>query len=253
VSQRIWALYGQAGHKLLEKEGANEFTEEYMEFDLDGIIVSGRIDLYDMELGKISDYKFVKTYKVTKGLFDDWNKQGLIYAWLLRKNGFKAETCQFIAFLKDHSQLLATYKPSYPKFPLYVHNFGVTALSLVEIEAFLRGKIAEYKRLKDLPDDEIPPCTPEERWDKPTKYAVTKNGSKRAHRVFLTQGEADEELARVGENYFIEFRPGESTKCMGYCACKKFCNFYQTNVKPAEEALAAKEAAKEETAKEDAE
>ena len=235
VSERLWALFGKTGHSLLEDEGADEVTEEFLSYEMDGITVTGMVDNYNLRTGRISDYKFITVYKILKHDFEDWYKQGMIYAWLLRKNGFEAKTCRFIAIIKDHKRREAKHKESYPKIPLYVYDFDVTDHGLAEIEEFIKGKIAEYKQFKDMTDDEIPPCTAKERWERPTTYAVMKPGNKRATRVTDTIAEADKIAADLGKGCFVETRVGESVRCLDYCACADFCNFYRDIVPVAEE------------------
>ena len=239
VAERLWALFGKAGHSLLEDEGADEVTEEYLSFEMDGITITGIIDNYNLKTGMISDYKFISVTKILFQDFGDWYKQGMIYAWLLRKNGFKAKTCQFIAMIKDHKKREAKHKPSYPQIPLYVYDFDVTEEGLAEIEEYIKGKIAEYKQYRNLPDNEIPPCTAKERWDKPTKYAVKKDGRKSAVRVFDVPDDAAKLAAELGKNHYVETRPGESTRCMYYCSCCEFCNFYRDTVTEEQDELSA--------------
>jgi hypothetical protein len=176
--------------------------------------------------------------------FTDWYLQGMIYAWLLRKNGFKAERCRFIAILKDHSKSEALRDSQYPKDPVYIYQFPVTPQGLFKIGIYINNKIAEYQRCLALPDNEIPPCTPEERWDRPPTFAVMKNGSKRAVKLFDKQEDADLFTEIKAKGYFVEYRKGESIKCRSYCLCKRFCNFYQESVnsvyqEPIEEKAAA--------------
>ena len=231
VADRFNAIIGTAVHDLLQKyEGQNEFTEEQMSFELDGVTVTGKIDNYNMKDGIISDYKTAKVWKVMFNDYDGWYKQGMIYAWLLRKNGFEAKTCRFIAMLNDHSAAEAQRDSSYPQKPMCVYEFSVTDEKLAEIEAFIKAKIADYNKCKDLSDDEIPPCTPKERWDKPTKYAVMKAGNKKASKVFETVEDANQMVSEKGSAYSVEMRPGESTRCLAYCLCKNFCNFHRDNV-----------------------
>lgn len=230
VLDRFWALFGSAIHKLLEHEGENDFSEESMFCEFAGIKVTGQIDLYNMATGEIEDWKSCSVYKIFKEDFDDWRKQGLIYAWLLHKCGFLVKTCRFIAIMKDHSMRKARHSPSYPKHPVYVYEFPVNEYGLNEIEAYLENKITEYKRLKDVLDDDIPFCTTEERWEKATKYAVQKSGAKRAYKLLDTQEEAEKIAGDMGKGYVVEKRPGEAIRCMDYCSCAAFCNYYHDNV-----------------------
>jgi hypothetical protein len=238
VSDRFWAIFGTAVHALLEHEGESDFTEESMSFDLNGITITGRIDNYNMKTATVTDYKTASVWKIKFGDFHDWYQQGMIYAWLLTKNGFDVNRCQFIAILKDHSKTDAKRDASYPQGPLYIYEFAVTVQGLVDVEAFLEAKIAHYKQYRDLADDDIPPCTPEERWAKPTKYAVKKEGRKTAVRVFDTESEAQKMVSDLGKGHYVETRPGESVRCQGYCTCCDFCNFYRDHVKAEEQETA---------------
>jgi len=235
VADLFYAIQGTAVHKVLEDEGVDEFAEEFLSYEVDGIVVTGRIDNYNMRTGVISDYKNVSVWKIKFSNFEDWRLQGMIYAWLLIKNGFEVKTCRFVAFIKDHSKRDAKRDSSYPKKPVYVYEFPVTDYGLAEIERYIKAKIAEYKKTLELADDDIPPCTPDERWEKPTKYAVKKEGRKTAIRVMESQEEADKLAAELGKNHYVEKRPGESTRCMEYCSCCDFCNFYRNSVAAADE------------------
>jgi hypothetical protein len=241
VSDRVWAVFGTAVHSLLEHEGENDFTEQEMQYKVGDITVTGRIDNYDMANGIICDYKTASVYKVKFGDFNDWYLQGMIYAWLLTRNNFPVKKCRFIALLKDHSKTDAMRDHQYPQNPVYVYEFPVTAESLFKIGAFIRMKVDAYKYHAALSDDDIPPCLPVERWDRPAKYAVKKEGRKTAVRLFDDETEAESLAAEFGKGHYVEHRPGESVKCQSFCLCNKFCNYCHENVAavPFEEKAAA--------------
>jgi hypothetical protein len=218
----------------LEQEGENDFTEQKMSFPVGDITVTGRLDYYDMKHGIICDYKTAPVWKVMYNDFSDWRMQGMIYGWLLRKNNFEAEKCQFIALLKDHSKTEASRDRQYPQQPVYIYEFDITLLNLLKIDTFVKEKVREYVRCLELKDNDIPPCTPDERWEKATKYAVKKEERKRAVRVLDDKEAAEEMAAKLGKGHYVESRPGESTKCRSYCLCHRFCNYYQENVKAVE-------------------
>jgi len=243
VSDRIWAIFGTAVHSILQTEGEYNFTEQEMSFKIGDITVTGQIDNYDMKHGLIDDYKTASVVKVKFGDFNDWYLQGMIYAWLLRKNGFKVERCRFIALLKDHSKTDAMRERQYPENPVYVYEFPVTQQGLFKIGIYIRNKVDEYKRCLLLPDNDIPPCSPEERWDRPPKYAVMKKGVKRAVRLFDTEEEAVELVGVKGEDHYVVSRKGESIRCQSYCLCRRFCNFCQENTVPVIDAASLKAAA----------
>jgi hypothetical protein len=230
VSDRIWAIFGSAVHLILQSEGKYNFTEQAMSHKVGDITITGQIDSYNMKDGIIDDYKTASVVKVKFGDYADWYLQGMIYAWLLTKNKFTVNKCRFIALLKDHSTTDALRERDYPEKPVYIYEFPVTPQELFKIGIFIKNKVAEYKRCISLPDNEIPHCTPEERWERPPKYAVMKNGLKRAVRLFDKREDAEQLAETKGLNHYIEFRQGESIRCRSYCLCKKFCNFYNESV-----------------------
>jgi hypothetical protein len=230
VSNRIWALLGTAVHKLLEIETPDTFTEEYFSVPVGSMNVTGRVDCYDMTNAIIHDYKTASVWKVIKGDFADWRKQGLIYAWLLTKQGFPVKECRFTAILKDHSKSKAKYDSSYPQVPTYVYQFTVSDADLKETEKMIYAKVEELEKAKDLPDDKLPMCTEHERWSKPTTYAVMKEGRKTALRVFEEKELAEQYLASLEEKKaYIEERKGSDPKCEEYCSCCEWCEYWQKN------------------------
>lgn len=233
-SEMIWLLFGQAVHSILEKYGTgkSEFVEEKIETTLpNGYTVSGIIDFYDIDKQVVVDYKTASVWKVMYKDFDDWKKQGLIYAWLLKRNGLPCKKVEFYAILKDHSKTEAKFKPDYPKLPVQKVSFAVNEKELDEIEQFITAKIEELAIYEDLPDSELPLCTPEERWNSGDKFAVMKKGNKKALRVLDSKEEAEKYIAEHGGD-FIDTRKGIDKKCTDYCLCCQFCDFYKSLQNP---------------------
>ena len=230
VSNRIWALFGTAVHSLLEHETPDTFTEEFLSVAVSGWRVTGRIDCYDMTNGIVHDYKTASVWKVIKGDFEDWRKQGLTYAWLLKENGFPVSECRFTALLKDHSKSKARHERGYPQTPVYVYQFTVTDEDLKEIEGVIRAKVIELDKCNGLADDQLPMCTDSERWAKPTTWAVMKEGRKTALRVFEDKELADKYLEGIDDKKaYIEERKGTDGKCPEYCSCCAFCDYWKKN------------------------
>ena len=227
AANRVWAVFGTAVHALLEQEGADDFTEETLSAEFGGIRITGRIDNYNMKEGIVADYKTASVWKVKFRDFEDWRRQGLIYSWLLEQNGFPISRCRFIALLKDHSKTEAARSSEYPQSPVHIYEFDVTDEALSEIEQFIRYKTALYLTHKETPDDEIPECSPEERWASPDKWAVMKKGRKSAVRVLDSEEEA-QKMAMDDKALYVEYRKGESKKCEGYCACREFCSCWKS-------------------------
>lgn len=226
VSNRIWAVFGTAVHSLLEAEGEDDFTEIDMKYKIGSVTVTGRIDNYNLKEGVIADYKSTSVYKVKAEEFDDWYLQGMIYAWLLRKNNLPAYKCRFIAMLKDFSKTEAERNSGYPQKPVYIYEFDVTEDRITEIEKVIMKKILLYQQFKNVSDDDIPECTSEERWAKKDIFAVKKDGRKTAIKLFDDKNQAEIYCNTLGKGHYVEFRQGESLRCKRYCLCSSFCNFY---------------------------
>lgn len=228
ASEQIWAVWGTAVHALLESEKDDNFHEERFKVAVGNSYVTGQVDSYDMERGIINDWKTASVWKVMKADFSDWYKQGMTYAWLLKQNGLEVRRCRFIALLKDHSMTKAETDSSYPQAPVFTYEFEVTPEELEQTGARITAKVKDIEAAELLGDDDIAPCTPEERWADPEKYAVMKNGRKSAVRVFDTLIDAENCAGELGNSHYVETRPAKSRKCEKYCLCKDFCNFYKS-------------------------
>lgn len=232
VSDMIWLLFGTAVHGILEHqaEGDNELKEERIKVTIGDYLLSGQFDLYNDETKTITDYKTCSVWKVIFDDYSDWRKQTLIYAYMIRRFGFWADNAEIIAIMKDHSKRDAKIKPDYPQFPVKKISFKFTEQDFTEIEEWLKSRFAEIAEAEKLPDDELPLCTPEERFNRGDKFAVMKNGRKTAMRVLDSMEEAELWMADNGGDS-IEIRKGEDKKCKEYCSACEFCNYYREQVK----------------------
>ena len=213
----------------MEKYEDGNFHEEKFDIAVSKSRVTGVVDSYDMERGIINDWKTASVYKIMKGDFSDWYKQGMTYAWLLKQNGLDVRCCRFIALLKDHSMTKAETDSSYPQAPVFTYEFEVTPEELEQTGARITAKVKDIEAAELLGDDDIAPCTAEERWADSDKYAVMKNGRKTAVRVFDQLEAAANCAGELGNSYYVETRPAVSRKCGKYCLCKDFCSFYRGN------------------------
>lgn len=227
AADQVWAVWGTAVHALLESQPDNNFHEERFKVAVGNSWVTGQVDSYDMERGIINDWKTASVWKVQFADFADWRAQGLTYAWLLTKSGLEVKKCRFVALLKDHSKTKAKHDASYPQSPVFVYEFDVTADDLAATEARIISKVTEIENAYKLGDDDIEPCSAEERWADGEKWAVMKNGRKSAVKLFDNQQDADAMAGELGNSHYVEHRPAISRKCGEYCDCKDFCSFYK--------------------------
>ena len=228
ASDSIWAVFGSAVHSIFENQKDETFKEERFEVPVSNSKVTGRVDSYDLKNEILVDWKTASIWKVTYQDFDDWKKQGLIYSWLMKQNGLTVKKCRFIALLKDHSKSKARIDASYPQSPVYIYEFDVTEKDLAEIETFIKEKVKQFEVAETLVDEKLTPCSCEERWASPDKWAIMKTGRKTALKVCDSEEEAKELLPKLGGTE-IQFRKGEDKKCNDYCPCADFCPYHNSN------------------------
>ena len=239
VAQNVWQIFGSAVHKILEesKETSEQIKENYITVPIDEhYTLSGIFDLYDDSTGMVTDYKTCSCWRIKFGDFAEWRKQTLYYCWMLRQIGFDARKGQIVALIKDHSKRDAAKDPNYPQYPVFVITWDFTEEDLSQAEKEIREWFKDVAVAESLPDSQLVPCTPEQRWAKPEKWAVKKGKQKRALRVFDSEDAAmrykleHQYPTTESKKLWIEYRKGEDTKCEGYCDVRRWCPYYQAKV-----------------------
>ena len=236
ASDMVWSIFGTAIHGVLEHgKGDNHIVEERIHVELDGMRVSGAIDLQEITPEGIilSDYKTTSAWAVINEK-QDWHNQLNSYAYLVEKaKSTPVVKLQIVAIVRDWSRREAQNKEGYPKAPIVV--IEIPLWPLAEREAYVRNRISlhgdaffEMETGGDMPE-----CTPEEMWEKPTTYALKKDGNVRAKSVHETREAADTALAvatekaKKGEKFLIEVREGGRTRCESFCQVAPYCQQHQ--------------------------
>jgi len=216
AATRIWSVLGKVGHKIIEREDVpNGFKEERLYLNIKGWKVAAKPDLWQ-EPGKLQDYKYTTVWSYIFGLKIEWEQQLNMYAPFYKDAGFKVDALEDIAIFRDWQMNKAKQDKKYPQVPVAVMN--VPLWSYAKQIAFLEERVKWHQKGEILSDEHLPICTPEERWEKPIKYAVMKPKRKRALRVFETQKEAYDYqgLQPKKDKTYIEKRH--------YCNVQQFCN-----------------------------
>ena len=235
ASESLYALLGSALHEVLEraKEDENEIREERLFYEFPEGAISGKFDSFDATPGKevLRDYKCTSTWTAIYGDGGKYAKQLKIYCLLFQLVlNIRCRHAQIIQFFRDHSMSKAKFDKAYPQSPIRVIDYYFTDEDIAKTEEEVREKLREISALKDTPDDELPPCSAENRWETPTTYAVKKDGRKSALRVLPSKEEAETWMElNDAKGCYIEERKGESRKCMNYCKAAPFCHYYLTN------------------------
>ena len=222
ASDRIWSLMGQSIHTILERaSGSAGIAERRLSAVRQGVTVSGGMDAYYPASGLLQDYKTTSVYKLLgDGVPREWEEQLNLYALLLRQNGDGIETLQVVAILRDWSKMEARRNPDYPQ--CQVATVPIPLWPAEKAERFLNDRITLHLQARVT----LPLCTSEERWERPTKYAVMKKGGKRALKLHESEASAKDHVSNASD-LFVEKRPGESIRCSAYCSVSSVCSQYQ--------------------------
>ena len=232
VADMIWLLLGTAAHKVLEsfQEESYQIKEERLKVEVGDKVLSGQFDLYDANLKQVIDYKTTSVWKIIYGDFEDWRRQLLIYAYMLKQTGFEVEGGEIIAILKDHNKREAKTKDNYPPLPVKKVSFSFSEKDFAECGQWIEKRLEEIGICLKLPDNDLPICTEKERYNSGDRFAVMKHGQKKAVKLFDNEFDAHQHLTNlleVGKNCYIETRKGEDKKCKDYCSVCEFCNYYK--------------------------
>jgi hypothetical protein len=227
ASDMLWSLLGSALHVVMERgDTPGWLMEERIFADVDGVTISGAIDLQEETPDGIiiHDYKFTSAWSVMKEK-EDWAQQLNIYKWLVetvkRKKVIGLKICALVRDFSRHD-----HREDYPASPICVVD--VPMWDSVKTETYIRERLDMHREAKLAADfgEPLQNCSDEERWMSETTYAVKRDGRKTAIRVFKTLDEANELATK--EKGYVETRLGEARRCVGdYCGVAKWCAQYQ--------------------------
>ena len=227
VSDMVWSIFGTAIHGVLEHgKDDNHIVEERLHAEVGGWKISGAVDL-QIVTGEntisIRDYKTTSAWAVMNEKIE-WEQQLNIYAWLVERNKkVVVDSLGIVAIIRDWSRREAAKNEDYPQAP--VKELPIKLWPYQEREEFIENRLvahAEAEFALDA-DEDLPDCTPEEMWEKPSIWAVRKVGNVRAKSLHNTEEEANAALEAAGKGFEIEYRPGERTRCASFCPVSNWC------------------------------
>ena len=224
AADMVWALFGTAIHGVLEHgQGDDHIVEQRLNTVIDGWEISGAIDLQTVKESSIgiSDYKTTGVWAVMNEK-KEWEYQLNIYAWLVeRVKQSPVDSLEIVAIIRDWKRWESEVKKDYPDAP--IKTIPITLWPYEEREKFVKQRIHVHAdaMFQYQTGGDLPLCTAEEMWEKPTVWAVKKPGAARAKSLHYTEADA---IKAAGEDLEIELRPGERTRCANYCQVRDFCS-----------------------------
>ena len=243
LSAVIPSMMGTAMHEYFEKylkkwvfkTGYGGYTfEEQLEVEMLKRKLSGRYDIRDN-----LDLIDLKTCKVWKKVFDpdlkEWVQQQNCYAFLLKESrNIDIKRLLITAVYKDWQEGQSLRNKDYPNHQ--IEEYELPKWPYEVTKQFIEGRLMLHIAAEDLPDDKLPACTREERWERfpeghQVAYAIMKNSkSNRAMKVVKTNiDDAFKEVQSmkgITKDSFIEVRYAQRTRCEHWCQCKDYCNDY---------------------------
>lgn len=195
ISGRLWAMYGQLMHALLERAlppGQMDYILEKRLFaEVNNWQISGQFDLYERATETIFDYKFVGAYAIKLALREgkpEWEQQLNCLAFLARKNNMPVKNVKIIGCARDYSERVEAEGLA----PIETINFKLWPDDVAE--KFVSDRVKLHQNAVTLPDEKLPECSAEERWATNTKR--------------------------------------ESKNCLKYCGARSVCDFALRLPKP---------------------
>ena len=180
--------------------------------EIEGFKVGGKFDCV-MD-GNIRDIKTVKAFSYMKNDMEPYRLQLSIYRWL-NQDIIPSNIGYVDMLITDWKQYEADAKPEYPQTPVVEKR--IKLMSLTETEEWLKKRLNSITQLINVPQDQLPLCTPEELWASPDKWAFyAKPESKRATKVSEDQSVINQMYIEKGSKGRVEYRAGTPKRC-DYC------------------------------------
>lgn len=215
--------------------------------------LSGAADLVHIPSGTVYDFKFTSGWAVMdamKGGKNEWRYQLSMLAMMARgglymeqvEDAFGLKTWvdraappidikrgRIVAIVRDWTKGNAAKNPDWPQKAIQVIDMNI--MSDEETMAWVDQRVEGLKWAMHGGDT---PCTDEERWHRPGKWAVTKAGNQKATKLADSELELSAWIAtnrgKVGNNYEIAQRPGVYARCADYCAAAAHCPQHQAHL-----------------------
>lgn len=231
ATDQIYHAMGTALHDVLDRiSPENRMKNQRLSEVVDGLKVSGKPDLFEINQGHLMDYKYTSVWSLVysgeSGKIE-WERQLNCYAWLLRKSGFTVNKLDIVVILRDWSKYNAKKEADYPQQQIQI--VSIKDWGFAEQERYIMERVALHKHAQTVGTGDTPICGDSDRWFKAGKFAVQEDGKSKATKLTDTKEEAENFVSGMTEKarktVTIIERKGIDTKCANYCSVAKFCPY----------------------------
>lgn len=252
---RFFALYGTMMHATLEKYAKpGDLVEMRLGINVNGVWVHGQADLYEPDTFTLSDYKVTSTESAMYSDHYEHVCQLNVLKYIFELHGYTVNRLRNIYLYRNWTRR-DIGRDKYPE--EQIQDLEVPIWTREEVVAYLNGRVWTHMSAKSMPDDDLPYCSPKERWERPAVWKVFKVDPKtgrpqtRAKHRCDTKEQADgyiglatvEELQSLHEKNNAKVRakktdeellasvssyvklelPGRPVKC-SFCDSSQFCS-----------------------------
>jgi hypothetical protein len=233
VSDHIYALMGTMVHQILEQADSSSIREKRLKAGFihrgELVNITGQFDrLCLLSGGVLQDWKTMSVWEHIFGLREDRIQQLNLYRWLAMANDIRVTKLQAVGLFRDWRVSELNRRPDdYPRSQVAVYDIPLWDFG--DIEDLIEQRL-------DVHWDETSQCSPEDRWYDGDTWAVSKEGQKRALKLFKakegkTLQDADDWMRdqKDADQLFIELRHGRNRRCedrgdgSSYCPVSEFC------------------------------
>ena len=160
---RLWSVFGSAIHKIYEDiEIENSESETRLSTQIRNKIITGK---FDRRVGDhLYDLKVTSAWTLRYGSrLDEWKLQLSIYRYLYwRVNEIElSDTAYILAILRDWSEKNVGIN-NYPDAPIVQVELKLEPISYMQ--HWIYKRVDDILCGESLSDDNLPECTPEEKW-----------------------------------------------------------------------------------------
>ena len=198
------------------------YMEQRAKKTLGKYTVSGKYDFVGN--GTLEDFKTTSVFTyITKSNDEKYRLQGSIYRWLNPTIiTDDVMTIQYIFTDWSKLQVSIRKKDGYP--PYRMMGEPIQLMPLADTEQWLVDKLALIDKYMKYTECDLPLCTPEELWQKESKFAYYKNPAKTARSTanFDSYAEAQHRLVQDGAIGIIHERKAPVKAC-NYCGAFDLC------------------------------
>ncbi len=228
IDRLMFMFFGNMAHAVVEKAKQDYimFAEKRMFIEVNGVTISGQLDVVYKDHGKLilDDVKFTG-----KGCANDpakkiWVRQANVYRYMLHKTE---------NILVDELGILAFFRNS-TMFEMKCARLPIKPFTLEKVQSFLEKQVGFHMICDSDLTAKIPECTPDDRWCTPESWVVMPRKGKTVRALPKTKCDSEPSAAVIlgsklkkYPDAYVEHRPEVNMKCEMACDVAKYCWWWQ--------------------------